>query len=705
MRNRDECLMAVQKAATGQVPVKMPVKDRKIQGVAFLLLGVFCFFLYSQVYEYILAWERETPVSFFLFDRQFLAIFLPIPGGCVHYAGRFFGQFYEFTALGALVAALLVTVLGVLLHRVLRRLMAGAALFCALLPCVVLATTLSSGIPEVTVGLIASAGPFVIYLHLPKGRARRIYALLAMPVLYLLAGSCLWLFAFWVAASEWLEGKPSANLAWKLLWPVLAVSLPVIAWRWLFLVPLRSAFLSPAIFGDARPLPAALLYGYLALMPFWAWAFRKLRIASVEGSKRNLAMGTALLALTAGVCLWFCYEPRMDELVTYHQLYRQKRWDDILSKTAGKTSTGLVQQFFTNCALYHKGRLLDEMFRYPQRYGPRGLIPNFPRTREGANDDTCLAMYNSDLFFEMGHVNMALRLAFVDTVLFGRTYQNVSRMAECSLANGDCATAAKYVTLLDRTLFHREFARRCKRLLAEAKARDEYFAPVRARMPTVDLPMSQAGSFVPLLALVQSHPDNRMAFDYLIAWNLLEEQAFPMLPDYLRHLKDAGYNVLPVHVQEALLTYEKWSGRAVEIPGFGYDPKTKARFFTFLERIGRAANGAAGRPEPEPSLWGSYMYYRVFLGPHDTCNYGMTFWRLGKQFEAMGINEEALAHYRCAAWLCPQIAEAHLSLADLLKKESRLEEADIEYGRARRSSSSSTLPSSRLKQDVPVKIE
>jgi hypothetical protein len=682
------------------------VTNRRFQAAAFLLLGLFSFILYSRAYEYILVWEREAPCSFFLFDRQFLADFLRIPGGCVSYAARFLGQFYEYTALGALVVAALVTVLGVLLHGVLKRLMAGAALFCALLPCVVLATTLSSRILDVTIGLIANAGLFLIYLRLPKSRARRVCALLAMPALYLLTGGCFWLFAFWVAAAEWLEERPSASVAWKLLWPVLAVSLPLIAWRWLFLVPLRTALLRPIILATEQPLPAVLLlYGYLALLPLWARASRRWRAGSAERSKRGLAAGAALLALAAAVSLWSCYRPEMSELVAYHQLYRQKRWDDILSKTAGKTSTGLMQQFFTNCALCHKGKLLDEMFRYPQTYGPRGLIPNFPQMREGAEDDTGLAMYNSDLFFEMGHVNAALALAFGDMVLSGRTYENMSRMAECSLADGDCVTTRKYVTLLDRTLFHREFARRFEPLLADAEAREKYFAPVRARMPTTDLPMSLSGNFVPVLALVQSHPDNRMAFDYLIAWCLLEEQAFPMLPDYLRHLKDAGYARLPTHVQEALLTYEKWSGRAVEIPGFRYDPETKARFSAFLERTGRAPYGAAGQSEPGPSLWGSFMYYRVFLRPHDTGSYGMTYWRLGNQFQVTGMNEEALAHYRCAAWLCPQVAETHLSLADLLKKQGRLEEADFEYGRARRSSPSPTQSSSKMKQDVPVQIE
>ena len=681
----------------------MSTKDRSLQIVAFLLLGVFCFILYRTTYEYVLEWQRETTNAFFLFNRQFLVDFLSTPGGLLMYASRFFEQFYEYTALGALVVAVLVAGFGVLLYGVLKRLMGGAALFCALLPCVALATTLSFEIIDITAGLIVSVGPFLIYLRLPKGAARRIYALVAMPALYLLAGGCFWLFALWVVLTEWIEEKPSANLAWKLFLPALAALLPVIAWRWLFMVPLRSALLHPTIFAEPQPLPAKVLYGYLALLPLWAKASGRVRAVSAEGSKRGFAAGAGLLALMAVVSILSCYEPAQSEFAEYHQLYEQKRWDDILHKAAGNPSQGLMPQFFTNCALSHKGKLLDEMFRYPQPYGPRGLILSTGSTKpDGAGEDTDWAMCNSDLFFEMGHVNAALGVAFDHMILRGRTYENVSRMAECSLANGDCVTARKYVALLERTLFHRGFARRCEGLLADAKARDEYFAQVRARMPTVDVPMELAGGFVPLLLLFESHPQNRMAFDGLIAWCLLDNQAFPMLPDYLGHLKDAGYTALPAHVQEALLTYEKWSGRAVEMSDFGYDPKMEARFSTFLEKIERSPSKLVAQRELGPSFGGTFMYYYAFRTPRDAVNYGPVYLRLGNEFQALGMDEQALAHYRNAVLLSPQVAEMHLSLAELLEKQGRVEEAASEYGEARRLGRSP--PPSPLKQ-MPVASE
>jgi hypothetical protein len=298
-----------------------------------------------------------------------------------------------------------------------------------------------------------------------------------------------------------------------------------------------------------------------------------------------------------------------------------------------------------------------------------------------------------------------MALAYDHMMLCGRTYENVSRMAECNLANGACETARKYVTLLSRTLFHRGFARRCERLLADAKAREEYFAPVRAQMPTLELPLTVMNFAIPL-NLVESRPDNRLAFDYLIAWCLLESQALPMMPHYLGHLKGAGYTGLPIHVQEALLSYARWTQHAVEIPGFKYDPETRARFSAFLEAIGRNSRGGGAPPELGPSLAGTFMYYSTFLQPHDTPSYGDGFWRMGNELQALGMDAVALIHYRCAALLSPQDARTFVSLADLLKKQGKLEEADAVYAMARKISQSPARPSSKPSQGgAPERVE
>jgi tetratricopeptide (TPR) repeat protein len=654
------------------------LKERRLQVVVFLILGVFTFSLYSWTYDYALALERDTTYSFFLFDRQFLLNFLSLPGGPLAYAVRFLAQFYEYTWLGALVVSALVAGFGLLLHRVLRRLMDGAALFCALLPCIVVATAMSDVVVSIVTGLVVSTCAFLIYLCVPKGAVRRLYALLAIPALYLLSGGFFWLFALWVIAAEWLEGRRPASLVWQFLFTAAAVATPVVAWRWLFMVTLRGALLGPTALATlGRPLlPALLVYGYLVSLPFWARAFARVRPAPTAGWNRRFLAGAAVLALLAVALQWVCYDANLNEFTEYRELYKQKRWDDILQKGQTASSEELMTQFFINCALYHKGRLLDELFRYRQDWGARGLILNPPDMYYVGTPENDLdrAMFNSDLFLEMGSVNAALMYAYNQMIVKGETYENVKRVAECAMVRGNYAWAMKFLTMLERTLFRRAEALRYEALLADPKAREAYFAEQRSRLPTVELPIEQA-NFIPALSLLKSDPHNRMAFDYLTAWCLLDRQSLPMLAENVGCLKAAGYDYIPLALQEGLLELETMSGRSLAPKGFGFDQGTVARFNAFVAKLRQSQGDSADERALAQAFAGTFMAYAKFISPAPTISYAFAQMAVAKELRALGRTAEAIAHYEYALWINPASAEAHAALAEMLKSQGRLEEA------------------------------
>jgi tetratricopeptide (TPR) repeat protein len=654
------------------------LKGRRLQVVVFLILGVFTFALYSRTYDYALALERDATYSFFLFDRQFLLNFLSLPGGLLAYAVRFLAQFYEYTWLGALVISVLVVGFGLLLHRLLRRLLDGAALFCALLPCILVATALNDVVVGIVTGLGVSMCAFLIYLCVPKGAVRRLYALLAIPALYLLSGGFFWLFALWVITAEWLEGRRPANLIWQFLFTAAAIATPVVAWRWLFLVTLRGAFLGPTVLATLGrpPLPALLVYGYLGSLPFWARAFARVRPAPAAGWNRRFLAGAAVLALLAVALQWVCYDANLNEFTEYRELYKQKRWDDILQKGQTASSEELMTQFFINCALYHKGRLLDELFRYRQAWGARGLILNSPDMYYVGTPENDLdrAMFNSDLFFEMGNVNAALMYAYNQMIVKGETYENVKRVAECAMVRGNYAWAMKFLTMLKRTLFHRAEALRYEALLADPKAREAYFAEQRSRLPTVELPIEQA-NFIPALSLLKSDPHNRMAFDYLTAWCLLDRQSLPMLAENVGSLKAAGYDYIPLALQESLLALETMSGRSLAPQGFRFDQGIVARFNAFTAKLRQSQGDSAAERALAQAFAGTFMVYAKFISPEPTVSYASAQMAVAKELRALGRTAEAIAHYEYALWINPGSAEAHAALAEMLKSQGRLEEA------------------------------
>jgi tetratricopeptide (TPR) repeat protein len=343
------------------------------------------------------------------------------------------------------------------------------------------------------------------------------------------------------------------------------------------------------------------------------------------------------------------------------------------------------------------------MFRYRQAWGPRGLILNFPGKSyiKTSQNDPERAMFNSDLFFDMGHVNAAFMHAYDEMVVEGRTYENVKRMAECSMVKGEYSLAMKFLTMLERTLYHRAYALQYKALLADPKARELHFAEQRSQLPRVELNMTGAG-FIPALSLLKSDPHNRMAFDYLTAWCLLDRQSFPMLAETVGGLKDAGYNYIPAHVQEGLLALETGSGHSAATAGFSCDQATTARFNTFAEQMRGRRDDPAAQREFGAAFSDTFMFYAKFIAPPAESSYAPVHLAVADEFRALGLTTDAIAQYEQALRLDPRLAEAHAALAEMFKSQGRLEEAAFHEREAHRPKTGAPEPAASLHPGLPA---
>jgi hypothetical protein len=603
--------------------------------VGLLALFVVSFLALGWVYGYVVAFQSETNDCFFMFGHPFLLEFLDHPAGPLRYAGRFLAQFYHYRWLGALVAAACITGFGVVFHRVLVKLNGDVPVAQTLLPCVLLLAlhTSTLWLPHDTLGLCGSCVAFLGYLSWRGKLARRVYALAATPIAYLLLGVYAWLFVAWIAAFEWLDGPLRSGLAFKIAYIVFSMAVPLIAWRWVFLIPLQSALVCPIMFDPPFRTGwadqtfaffavdctlAVALGGVLLVIPFWGRLFSGTRLAgfwrakSDKWSRGGLAVALCVLAM---LLHWVRYDARLATLVACRQLYKARQWDALLERAKDNPFGDVRVQFMTNFALWHKGKLLDEMFRYPQPWGTRGLFLNFSGSPENpAEDDTRDGMYNSDLLYEMGHANYSMIHAYNCLCLEGKTYATLERMAQCSLVNGNEDLALKYLNLLERTLFHRGFARRYKAIIADPGGPEREFGELRKRLPVAD---HFGHPIVHFATLLDAKPDNRMALDYLMAWLLLDKRrdSIESICAGLGQLKTAGYTSIPTHCQEALLLKERAERTPVDLKGFHYDEATVTRVDRFLQDV--AQNwGRRDAIEHARALYGDiYMYYFFFATP------------------------------------------------------------------------------------------
>jgi hypothetical protein len=323
---------------------------------------------------------------------------------------------------------------------------------------------------------------------------------------------------------------------------------------------------------------------------------------------RSPAVGpTVLLALG----LYFSHDALRKSYVLSNYYSCQGRWDRILElgrRLPPNRNNVYVNHDITR-ALYHTGRLLYDMFRYPQ--DPQALL----LTHERQESD--LTQWKlSDIFLELGHVNMAERLASELVTTKGHFGPALDKLGWISIIKGSPATARVYLSALTKDLVYR---RRAQSLL---HGLDHGFTPEQAayldglRAGVRDEPAGVTGREPvdqTLAALLAHNPRNRMAFEYLMACHLLTGRVDRIVESAGR-LRDLGYPQIPTLCEEAILIHFGTQGREIDLARFPVNPETLRRYEAFVQLSGamQAGNHPAVLDRLIRNFGASYFFYYSF---------------------------------------------------------------------------------------------
>jgi len=125
-----------------------------------------------------------------------------------------------------------------------------------------------------------------------------------------------------------------------------------------------------------------------------------------------------------------------------------------------------------------------------------------------------------------------------------------------------------------------------------------------------------------LKRILENRPDNRMAFEYLMAYYLLSGQ----LNDFVRelpHLKFLGYEKIPRHFEEAILLYIGLRGEITKaLPeGFGISNRTIQRFQHYQQIYSSSKDKKMAAIHELKKYYGStYWFYAMYLKPRESQN-------------------------------------------------------------------------------------
>jgi tetratricopeptide (TPR) repeat protein len=426
----------------------------------------------------------------------------------------------------------------------------------------------------------------------------------------------LWPLFLFVFFAGWFEAVPSRKwfhaamaAAPLLLCPVVCPGMPVsqkLANSWAAGLPLLFAVSAFLI------VPVSLLI--LAFLP------RPQPVLEAPPKKPNLRGKSPATAgrwlawrgpsLTIGALLigWALVWVSLDQ---YHknlaqiEYYAALQQDDSLLKVAARMKAIRPDaEIRTRLALYHTGRLTQELFSFPN--GGSGLV--FPGLVFGVG----AARSEIDTMFELGQVNEAEHMAQESLEFDGDRPDVLRVLAKINIIKGRPQAAAVFLNALRQIPFQGAWAKAC---LAQLETNplltgDPELDQVRSRMPATDFPhgsMSAAAENL-LHQLLDFNPRNQMAFEYLMAHYLMTTD-LRRLSQQIGPLQTFAYPAIPRNVEEALLLGQK-QGLQFDLPGPTISAETRQRFQGFCDVLDRAeGKGVSPLPFLEQDFGTTFWYY------------------------------------------------------------------------------------------------
>jgi len=265
-------------------------------------------------------------------------------------------------------------------------------------------------------------------------------------------------------------------------------------------------------------------------------------------------------------------------------------------------------------ALFHQGRLLEDLFAFPQNQNALLLFPYSGTARTLAPSDRFwTAVWAGHTYFEIGMVNTAEHCALETTSQFYypeglRLLSNIYAVKEMPEARLNCLRA------LRKDRGYREWADAC---LKAPKPDENSILEAEtslARSNAITERFMEPGR-PPLSLLVKEHPQNRMAFEYLVASFLIGRQ-LDSVAAYTGELKELQYAKIPRLYEEALLLYSFLTEKTPELFGFTVSQESMESFERFCSILYTQHGGRADEAlqDLSASFGNSYFFYYVYDG-------------------------------------------------------------------------------------------
>ncbi len=631
-----------------KIKTKRPPKKKMYRRNRDLPVGSIIFFVCTYLYVLLFIESRLIFHSFgtfiaypaFSVDWRFLRNSISHPGGVVEYIGGFISQLYYFSWLGAIV----ITAIALLMYiatKILVKLSAGVRLkLICYIPVVILLMIYNRYDNQATsfVALLAALWFSVVYekMAVRKSFARAVVFLTMFTLLYYIAGGACFVFAILVTIYEFFIGKRGI-LSVLFLTTVIGSYLIV---RYIFYLEAEITHLQVLVATlESDPwikIFLFCLYFFLPLVLFGAGLQRALvrKNDAIESSKmhthdnfrsarkprRNIkknkakwAIGTALPMVILVVSVFVSFDSTKKKLVQVDYFAHNRMWPKVLqtARSIRPESNDIFCIHDINRALYHTGRLGDDMFRYPQKL--HALILSLP---EASKLSSRIFFKKSKLLLQLGHIGIAERDAFEYIELAGSSPAILEHLATIKMVKGQVEAAKVFLKALSKDLI---FGNRGREILQHLEqdpelANDKLIQHIRSVALDKDNVSFDFGAGDFFQQLLYKNPDNKLAFEYLMAIYLLAGQVDQIVANIGR-LNYLGYERMPRCYEEAILIHIGLGHTKINLHGWKLKPETISRIKE-IDRIYKLQGGRHSEQSVKNTLGAdfadSYFLYYLF---------------------------------------------------------------------------------------------
>ena len=546
--------------------------------------------------------------SLFIFSLEYLQKFLVKPGGLLEYAGNFLTQGYFSKVYGSLVISLSILLFYGLLIRI-NKLLSGYnsfSLVLVLIPsCLLLLTQVQEDhLIHHSLGYLFTAFCLLAAIISDKKRLNGIIPAL-FPLFFYLTGTFAFLFSliYIVYCLAFSKGIP------RYLSPVILILTALVTFfvfkEVLFLQSGEQLLSYPLNVFDitAQNINEIILWGFMILFPLIV------RINGKIKTKAEFSLLTRISLLIVFPATLFIlgmlndHERKND--LQIEEYYLERNLDAVIGQHEKTPSKSISGQYYYNLALTGKGELCERMFFGLQDHGIKSLtLPRDPQYK----------IKSAYFYYELGVVNEAHHLAYESMVLDGYLPENLKMLIKTDIINGNYKSAERHINILKRTLHYRIWARKFEKALykSETVLSDPELEEKLKLLPGKDFfIMPEDSDNIDLMLM--ANPDNRKAFEYKMAWLLLEKD-YRAVMYQVKKMKGMNYTRIPRHIEESMMIFINHGDELPYLGDFETSHETKNDFSNFLEDMQKYKTESL--PEMERSMeskWGNtYWYYFEF---------------------------------------------------------------------------------------------